>query len=124
MPRHPKLKFTWPYLPALCWWLLTLYLFTLPGSAIPKVSWLDKYQADKWVHAFLFLVLVWLMYLPARPSRHSLWAVVPLAIAYGIAIEFVQQYWVVHRSFDIDDIAADALGCLLVPLLLRTGLLR
>lgn len=41
--------------------------------------------------AFLYIAIVWL--------------------AYGIAMEFVQHYLVVNRSFDVGDIAADAAGC-------------
>lgn len=33
--------------------------------------------------------------------------------AYGIGMEFVQKYLVPFRSFDIGDIIADGVGCLL-----------
>jgi len=29
---------------------------------------------------------------------------------YGIAMEFVQKYWIPNRSFDIGDIIADTIG--------------
>ena len=32
-------------------------------------------------------------------------------LLYGIAMEFVQEYLVINRSFDTVDIIADALGC-------------
>lgn len=35
------------------------------------------------------------------------------ALVYGIAMEFIQQYFVVNRSFDTGDIVADAIGCLI-----------
>ena len=31
---------------------------------------------------------------------------------YGIAMEFVQKYFVPFRSFDLGDIIADGVGCL------------
>ena len=31
--------------------------------------------------------------------------------AYGIAMEFVQKYFIPFRSFDVGDIVADAAGC-------------
>ncbi len=32
-------------------------------------------------------------------------------LCYGIAMEFVQRYFVINRSFDMGDIIADAIGC-------------
>lgn len=34
-----------------------------------------------------------------------------LSLAYGIGMEFVQKYFIPNRSFDVGDIAADAVGC-------------
>lgn len=36
-----------------------------------------------------------------------------IGIGYGIAMEFVQKYWVINRSFEKMDILADSVGCLL-----------
>jgi VanZ family protein len=33
-------------------------------------------------------------------------------LAYGIAMEFVQKYFIPNRSFDVGDIIADAAGCI------------
>jgi len=32
---------------------------------------------------------------------------------YGIGMEFVQRYLVINRSFDMGDIVADSVGCLM-----------
>lgn len=107
------------FVPAIAWWALSLYLFTLPGSAFPKANWLDKVQADKWVHAFLFFVLVYLFLRPLKSAwqqaraKHFCWLVPVLALGYGIAIEFIQRAYIPNRSFDLGDIMADAAGCLL-----------
>jgi VanZ family protein len=34
-------------------------------------------------------------------------------IAYGTTMEFVQKYWIPNRSFELLDIMADSIGCLL-----------
>ena len=34
-------------------------------------------------------------------------------IAYGTIMEFIQEAWVANRSFELLDIAADGVGCLL-----------
>ena len=34
-----------------------------------------------------------------------------ISLLYGVMMEFVQQYLVSNRSFDIGDIVADGIGC-------------
>jgi len=85
-------------------------LFCLPGSALPKQSWLDGLHVDKWVHAgfFFVLVLAW-----SAAFRLPPWAVYGGAFLYGAAVEIVQHQWIAHRSFDAWDLAADTLGIIL-----------
>ena len=33
-----------------------------------------------------------------------------VCLGYGVAMEFVQKYWIPNRSFDMGDIVADGLG--------------
>lgn len=117
MKRKPA-TFTW-YLPAWCWLALSLYLFTIPGTALPSSGWMDNLQIDKLVHLFLFAVMVVLFSRPALAGvaplpRNALHIGIPMAcIAYGVAIEFVQLYWSPLRGFEVWDIAADTAGSLL-----------
>ncbi len=46
-------------------------------------------------------------------SRSLIIKIGAACLIYGIAMEFVQRYLVVNRSFDITDILADALGSVL-----------
>ncbi|HEX7755761.1 MAG TPA: VanZ family protein [Niabella sp.] len=105
---------------ALIYFIITVVLLTLPGSAFPKERFLDKIFFDKWVHIGLFTILVflWNFWLIKKknsaPGLTSKFIVVSiLALAYGIAMEFVQKYWVPHRSFDVTDMVADGVGCLI-----------
>jgi amino acid permease len=50
------------FIPGFIWWAITFWLFTLPGSAIPKFDLFHELQGDKLVHAFLFIVLSLLFY--------------------------------------------------------------
>ena len=106
------------FAPAVCWFIISIVLLTLPGSAFPKENWLDKIWADKWIHIFLFGVLVWLWCFAffkntAKANLLHLFIVITIcAIGYGVAMEFVQKNWVANRSFDVGDIAADAIGAL------------
>lgn len=106
------------FLPAILWWVLSLYLFTLPGTAFPGNSWMDKLPVDKLIHVVLFAVLVGLFYRPwlLRSSKSAtsaawLYAIPLLAIAYGVSIEFIQLYFIPNRGFEINDMLADAVGC-------------
>jgi hypothetical protein len=108
------------FIPAIGWFILVTILLCLPGSTIPKYPWLALIYADKWVHIILFSILCGLFAWPLRWSvmdrrrLNQYFLRIALAgIAYGTIMEFVQQYWVANRSFEILDIVADSIGCLL-----------
>jgi VanZ family protein len=99
---------------ALAWFIMVTILLTLPGSAFPEEDWFDKIWFDKWVHVFLFGMLAWLCCfalknVPGKKIR--LFLLIAIAcFLYGIAMEFVQKYFIPNRSFDIGDILADGVG--------------
>jgi VanZ family protein len=108
------------FIPALLWWALSFWLLTLPGSKVPSYPWTDNLQLDKLVHVFLFATFCCFFYWPllnttiSRNSRLKwLVAVAVVGAAYGIAMEFVQKYYVINRAFEYGDILADIGGCLL-----------
>ncbi len=108
------------FLPAIGWFMVSLVLLCLPGSSLPRYPWLALVYADKWVHITLFFIVCFLF---NRPFRHSGYGtdsrkewfllITVSGIFYGTFMEFVQKYWIPNRSFEILDIAADSLGCLL-----------
>ncbi|HRE37662.1 MAG TPA: VanZ family protein [Chitinophagaceae bacterium] len=101
-------------LPAAGWLILCTILLVLPGSAFPKEDWLSKIWFDKWVHIGLFstMVVLW-CWGGQKKFKKKYILVTTAALVYGIAMEFIQQYFVVNRSFDTGDIVADAIGCLI-----------
>ncbi len=108
------------FLPAVSWFILSFILLTLPGSTVPRYPWLATIRADKWVHIGLFGMLCFLSMLPFRVSgyhnqqRKNWFLFITLCgILYGISMEFVQERWVINRSFEYGDITADAAGCIL-----------
>ena len=110
-----QIKSFWPALVAL---IIATFLFCLPGDEFPDAGWLDKIYFDKLVHIGLFLTLVFLWILPSRErasnegNNEKIYVGITLAfIGYGIAIEFIQLYFIPHRSFDFFDILADSAGC-------------
>lgn len=112
--------------PALCWFIITLVLLILPGSALPKIGWLDNLQFDKMVHIGMFFILVFLFFMPfikreisLDKKKSILLRIALLGLGYGILMEFVQKFWVPYRSFDLFDIVADGAGSFLPLLFFR-----
>lgn len=112
-------------LPAIAWFIVILILLTLPGKDLPSAGWMDDLHIDKFVHVFLFSVLVTLFFWgivstkPGTNEKRVLFFIAIAALLYGIAMEFVQKYWIPNRSFDIWDIAADGAGSFLPFLLIN-----
>lgn len=110
------LRFT-QFIPAILYLAFTFFLFTLPGQEFPDLPWAAKINFDKLVHLGLFTVLVVAFSYPFKTSFYNAnqlnkWFlyITLLSTTYGIAIEFIQKYFVVNRSCDIVDIIADAIG--------------
>jgi len=105
---------------AVGWFIMSLILLTLPGTAFPTEDWFDKIWLDKWIHVGLFGILAWLWcnywrHVKTNEAsselRRSFIIIGLIFLGYGIAMEFVQKYFIPYRSFDVGDIMADAIGC-------------
>lgn len=108
-----------PFAPGILFFLFTLFLLTLPGDAFPSTGWLKIPHKDKLVHYCLFFLLCHLFSLPVKYLSSTMssalnWLVFIclFAIVYGIAIEFVQKWWIPNRSFELLDIVADSTGAI------------
>lgn len=98
---------------AFLWLAFITLLFLLPGTALPKASWTDGIYFDKWVHFIFFAVLLFLWRFFSKSNDSSISMVLFLgAFIYGTIIELVQHYYVVFRSFDEGDLAADSVGAI------------
>jgi len=103
---------------AVIWFLLVTTLLCIPGTRLPKITWQDKIWLDKWVHIFLFMILVilWSKAYSHTKNTHSdvrkiLFKIMVVGCLYGILMEIVQKYFIPFRSFDLGDIIADGIGC-------------
>jgi hypothetical protein len=96
---------------ALGWLVLMCILFFLPGSDFPQENWLDQLHFDKWVHVGLFAVLLFL-WRSSFDWSANYYVILLLfcALAYGLAVEFIQKYCVANRSFDLFDVLFDMIG--------------
>ena len=115
--RSPAIKF----IPGIAWFFLILVLISLPGSKIPTVeTWLNDIYFDKWVHAGLFGMLVFLfiypiykkLVLPLQVKRNWAIKIAIAAVIWGLTTEFIQKFFIPDRSFDIYDLAAYTAGIL------------
>jgi len=105
-------------LPAIGWLILSTVLLTLPASAFPKEKWYTQIPMfDKWVHIGMFCImaglLCWGIYKKKtfpRKLENDFVIMGVLCLIYGIAMEFVQRYFIPNRSFDMGDIIADGAG--------------
>lgn len=64
---------------------------------------------------FSILVFFFALAFKKKVLQHT-WTlplIAALALGYGIAMEYVQKYCVANRSFDVTDIAADGIGCII-----------
>jgi VanZ family protein len=70
---------------------------------------------DKIVHLGLFGCTVLLLCIGyyrqhGHISRFTFSIIALSSAFYGLAIEYIQKYWAVQRSFDMSDVAADIVG--------------
>ena len=103
---------------AVIWLMLVTSLHCIPGTQLPKITWQDKIWLDKWIHVFLFMILVilWSKGYSYKKniqgdSRKIFFQIMIICFFYGILMELVQKYFIVNRSFDLMDIMADGIGC-------------
>ena len=99
---------------ALSWSIFVTVLLCLPGAAFPKKKWFDEIWLDKWVHVCLFSVMVflwcWVVTQLTWKKIRLFYEIAFYFFLYGIAMEFVQKYFIPNRSFDIGDMMADGIG--------------
>jgi VanZ family protein len=95
------------------WFIVSIILLTLPGNDLPKITWMDTFQIDKLVHITMFFLLSFLFMYPLKDNHKAvfqMFLVATAGLAYGIAMEFVQKYYIPNRTCDINDMIADGIG--------------
>jgi len=102
--------------PPIVWALFIAFLCGLPGKDLPHITFLELLSFDKLVHAFIFFVLVVLIYRAARktPNRkNAMVYALCLSIPYGGILEIMQQELFEDRTADLFDFIANTFGCLI-----------
>jgi hypothetical protein len=126
MPNIENRISLYKFLPAIAWFLIVFFIMSLPGRYIPKIAWLNDIYFDKWVHAGFFGLMTLLFCLPfhrspfANSKRFYYFIKIALAASiWGLAIEFIQKFFITGRTFDLLDWAADSVGCFVAFLIAR-----
>src|SRR3990172_1796044 len=108
---------------ALLWAMLIFVLCMIPGSDLPKISWLENFGFDKFVHAGLFFVLASLLargFSKHKKARSPKIITLIICVVYGGLLELLQGALFVERTADIYDFIANSLGSALGLLLFNT----
>lgn len=104
------------FLPFIIWTLIIFGLCSMPGKAIPKISWLELLSFDKFVHAGIFFVEQ-ILFMRALSSldKKMFYGILALlfCILYGGSLELMQFYIFSSRSGDVFDFIANSSGALL-----------
>jgi VanZ family protein len=102
---------------AFLWAILILVLCGLPGSNLPKLSFLEWLRPDKIVHLILFgiqsylLIIVFIrQYRFPGLRANAIRLGVLLSISYGALVEVLQTTVFIGRSGDIRDALANSIG--------------
>lgn len=107
------------------WTIIMLSLLFIPGTGLPKVAKWWKFPGyDKVIHFFLFasLVTIWMFHfhyillIQQTRFKRILLIMSVIFIGVGVGTEFIQKYFIPHRSFDVADIYADVVGVLVAAI--------
>ncbi len=104
-------------------WLITIsFLLLMPGKHLPEAD-LQIPHLDKYLHFVMFAMLSFLFLLFRKSKVDSIenkekFAIILLFSAFGIMTEFVQEFFIEGRYFDIWDVVANALGTIAGAMLL------
>ncbi len=103
----PVLTYTWA--------AAILIVSVIPSEELPS---LHIWEPDKVFHAIFYAIFTLLVYLQftltgqKAPGLKFVIKAALLCILYGFCIEMIQR-WLPTRSFDLFDVLADCVGCML-----------
>lgn len=86
----------------------------LPPSLFKPFTFHNLLRLDKFIHLVLYFVFVqlWILNLEKINRKNKL-VILLIGIIYGIFIEVMQSAMNIGRSYEIDDMIANTLGCIL-----------
>lgn len=103
---------------SIIWSLFILVLCFLPGKSFPSSNWLDLLQFDKWIHAFLFMMLFLITSFEHfkwnydKKNIHSTlnWMLLFYCFLLAVGTELIQHFFLADRHGDWLDFIANSVG--------------
>lgn len=102
------------------WALFILILSLISGDSIPDVNVWDWISIDKLAHAFMYGTLVFLLTTGLKRQYSNGWlryyaksTAFWIGMFYGLLLEIMQLLMNMDRYFEIGDIIANTIGCIL-----------
>ena len=99
---------------AIAWTALIASTCLMPASAFKVFTFDSIFQLDKILHltlSYVFIVL-WSLVSKVNTVRQKCILLI-VGIAYGVLIELLQATMPLGRSYELDDIIANTIGCVL-----------
>lgn len=99
---------------AIIWTAFIASSCLLPPSLFKPFTFQSLFGLYKLIHLVLYFVFVqlWALNLKKINWKNKL-VILLIGITYGILIEFMQSTMNIGRSYEIDDMIANTLGCIL-----------
>jgi VanZ family protein len=93
----------------------------MPGKSFPSSDWFAIFQFDKWVHAFLFMMLFfiasyeWRKLIIEFSEKRSFysWIILAYCLFLGALTELIQHFFIPDRFGDWLDFIANSVGAFL-----------
>lgn len=103
----------------LIWALFILFATIANTSTLKQLSLQSLFAFDKPIHALLFGVQAWLWARAVSLSSNRLLLICLGTAAYGVLTEVLQSWLTTSRTFDVYDMLADGIGCVVVWVIYR-----
>ncbi|MBS1757695.1 MAG: VanZ family protein [Bacteroidetes bacterium] len=115
------------FIPGIAWFFVVMVLLFTPGNDLPEVGdWFTRIDFDKFIHMGVFALLAFLFMFPIGKSELNNKAkaqyfikITLCACLWGITSEFIQEYFIPGRTYDILDWSADSIGAIIAMLVCR-----
>ena len=104
---------------ATIWTIFIVSSCLLPSSIFKPFSSMSLFQLDKIIHLLLYFVFVqlWALNLKKEEKKNKI-IILLIGIGYGVIIEYLQITMNMGRNFEIGDMIANTIGCILGVVLL------
>lgn len=101
---------------ALIWTLIVIVLSAISGNTASRLMVVDFFGIDKVGHIIFYFIMNWLwmraLVTPQNKIKGILMSLT-ISITVGYLLELGQKYWFEGRSFEYDDMVANAIGAAL-----------